>query len=40
MELNKILNWTALEQYWAEQIELENTLRQKSEVISYDYNYY
>ena len=40
MESNNTINWNALEQYWAEQIDLENALRQKPEVISYGYNYY
>ena len=38
--INNTINWNALEQHWAQELEIENAMRIQSEVKTFDYPYY
>lgn len=40
MNLNNTINWNALEQHWAKELEIENRIREEYQEKIYDYGYY
>lgn len=39
MVTDNTINWSALEQYWADEIEIENAMRTQFEVKTFEYPY-